>query len=59
MAIDIDEWVTGRAITLLEEMNQAQPIALGVNIVARPCRGIVSPSSSKPTWQAPASPASC
>jgi len=32
MAIDIDEWVAGRAITLLEEMNQAQPIALGVNI---------------------------
>ena len=39
MAIDIDEWVTGRAITLLEEMNQAQPIALGVNISGASLQG--------------------
>ena len=39
MAIDIDEWVIGRAITLLEEMNQAQPIALGVNISGASLQG--------------------
>ena len=32
MAVAIDEWVTGRAIQLLEEMDPAHPLALGVNI---------------------------
>jgi EAL domain-containing protein (putative c-di-GMP-specific phosphodiesterase class I) len=32
MAVAIDEWVTGRAIQLLEQMDPAHPLALGVNI---------------------------
>jgi EAL domain-containing protein (putative c-di-GMP-specific phosphodiesterase class I) len=39
MAIDIDEWVTGRAIKLLEEMDPAQPIALGVNVSGASLQG--------------------
>ena len=32
MAVATDEWVTGRAIQLLEQMDTAHPLALGVNI---------------------------
>lgn len=32
MAVSIDEWVTGRAIRLLEQMDPASRLALGVNI---------------------------
>jgi EAL domain-containing protein (putative c-di-GMP-specific phosphodiesterase class I) len=32
MAVAIDEWVTGQAIQLLERMDPAHRLALGVNI---------------------------
>ena len=39
MAIDIDEWVTGRAINLLEQMDPDHRIALGVNISGASLQG--------------------
>lgn len=39
MAIDIDEWVTGRAITLLEEMDPEHPRALAVNLSGASLQG--------------------
>ncbi len=39
MAIDIDEWVSGQAITLLERMDPQAPVALAVNISSSSLQG--------------------
>lgn len=39
MAVEIDEWVSGQAIALLEHMDHASPIALAVNVSGASLQG--------------------